>query len=471
MAVSGGYLRNLVAQTGARLLFIGATLMTFIAIARLLGPGPFGQYSYAVTFATLFATLADFGTGSILGKELAERRGRDDRAFFGAFIVLRLASSLALVLPALAVAYLVKPELLAPLALASVAIPVLAFRFFEPVYQVYERPFDAVPPAVAGSVVYFGTTVSVLWAGGGVLPLLAGYVAGNAVYGLVAFWLSQRGLSPILRWDDARVRGILRLALPIGVATVFTSFNSRVGTFLLDEMRTDHDVGIYNAAFRFLDFAAMGGVLLVTPLIPIFSQQAISDRAGLARGYAALVEHLAVVAVPAALSLPILSPVVIRLCFGEAFAQSAPVLNVLGLSAGLVFFSLASSAANVSMGVVRHGYWVGGLALAVNLALSFVLIPSDGPLGAAFGVLAAEISMLAVSQYYTSAALGAVLRPSRWAILLALGAALWLWINAGPFPPEIRLPLGLVAYGVAAWMLGLVEPGLLLRRESGPAGA
>ena len=471
MAGSGIYLRNLVAQTGARVLFIGSTLATFIAIARLLGPEAFGQYSYAVTFATLFASFADFGTSSILGRELTARRGRDDRAFFGAFFLLRVASALALVLPALVVAYFLKPEIMGLLALACMAIPVLALRFFEPIYQVYERPFDAVPPAVAGSLVYFGSTLAVLHAGGGVLALLAGYIGGNAVYGLLAWWLSRHAIRPLLRWDGALIRRILQLALPIGVASVCASLNSRVGTLLLGELRTDHEVGIYNAAFRFLDVAAMGGVLLVTPLIPIFAQRAIGDRPGMARDYTALVEHLGVVAIPAALALPMLSPGIVRLCFGQEFAASAPVLNVLGFSAALIFFSLASSAANVALGVVRHGYWVGILALAVNLSLSLLLIPRHGALGAAFGALAAEISMLAVSQYYTSAALGAVLRPGRWALLFALGVALWLWLEAAPFAPEILLPSGLVAYAACAWTLGLVDPGLLRRLEAPPAGA
>ena len=100
MAGSGGYLRNLVAQTGARLVFLFTTLGVFIAIARSMGPEAFGQYSYAVTFATLFATLADFGTGAILGRELTDRRGQDDREFWGAFLWLRAASAFGLVVPA-----------------------------------------------------------------------------------------------------------------------------------------------------------------------------------------------------------------------------------------------------------------------------------------------------------------------------------------------------------------------------------
>lgn len=462
----GSYLRNLLAQTGARILLIGSTLVTFIAIARLLGPGPFGQYSYAVTFATLLATLADFGTSSILGKELSERRGRDDRAFFGAFVLLRAASALVLVPPALLVARFLKPDLGLPLAAAALAIPFLAFRFFEPVYQVYERPWDAIPPALASALVYFGSTVAVLTSGGGVVPLLGGYAAGNATYVVTAWWLSRRALRPELRFDPALVRGILRLAAPLGVATVFTSLNSRIGTLLLGELRSDADVGLYNAAFRFLDFAAMGGVLLVTPLIPIFAKRALVDRPGLARDYASLVEHLAVVAIPAALVLPFVTGPVIALCFGPEFAASAPILDILGLSGALVFFSLASSAANVSLGVVRHGYWVGGLAVAVNLCVALPLVPRLGPVGAAWGALAAEISMLAVSQWKTSGALPGALRAGRFARLAALGALLAAWIHAIPLPPAVAIGSGLAAYGVAVACLGLVEPGALLRRRA-----
>jgi hypothetical protein len=62
------------------------------------------------------------------------------------------------------------------------------------------------------------------------------------------------------------------------------------------------------------------------------------------------------------------------------------------------------------------------------------------------------------------------LYPDRWALLFALGFALWLWLEAAPFAPEILLPSGLVAYAACAWTLGLVDPGLLRRLEAPPAG-
>lgn len=471
MAGSGGYLRNLVAQTGARLVFLFTTLGVFIAIARSMGPEAFGQYSYAVTFATLFATLADFGTGAILGRELTARRGQGDREFFGAFLWLRAASALGLVLPALLIGFLMKPELALPLALAALAIPFLAFRFFEPVYQVYDRPFDALPPALVGSLLYGGISAAVLLSQASVVLLLLGYIAANAAYTVVAFGLSRRSVRPLGAGRRELVRAILVMALPLGVATVFTNLNTRIGTFVLGELRTDFDVGIYNAALRFLDVSAMAAVLMVTPLIPIFAQRAVSDRAGLARDYTALIEHLGAVILPGIVLLPHLSGPIVDLAFGAEFAPAAPVLNVLGISAGFVFFSLASSAANVALGVVRHGYWVGVLAVAVNLSLAVPLAARHGALGAAWGTLAAEVAMLGVSQYYTGTALGKVIRKRRWAGIVLLSAALYAWLEASPLPLAPSVGCGAVAYVAAAFGFGLLDPRHWLRRRARPADA
>lgn len=471
MAGSGGYLRNVLAQTGARLVFVVTTLGVFIAIARVMGPERFGQYSYAVTFATIFATLADFGTGAVLARELADRRGKSDRQFWGAFLWLRTVSAMGLVLPALGVAHLLKPELALALAIACACIPVLAFRFFEPVYQVYDRPWDALPPALAASLLYAGATTAALASGAGVSALLVGYLVANAGYGIVAFGLSLRSIRPSFAGHRTLAKGIFVMSLPLGVSTVFTNLNTRIGTFVLGELRTDFDVGIYNAALRFLDLSAMVAVLMMTPLIPIFAQRAANDREGLATDYRALIEHLGVVVVPGAVLLPYLSPGIVHLAFGKEFDAAAPVLTLLGISAGLVFFSLASSAANVALGVVRHGYWVGALAVTVNLSLAAPLAFEYGAVGAAWGTLAAEVSMLAVSQYYTSTALRGTLRPLRWIAIAALSAALHAWLEFSPAPLAVSIATGIAAYAVVVWFGGLVEPTRWLRRRIGPADA
>jgi O-antigen/teichoic acid export membrane protein len=143
--------------------------------------------------------------------------------------------------------------------------------------------------------------------------------------------------------------------------------------------------------------------------------------------------------------LPHLSPGIVQLAFGDEFAAAAPVLNVLGVSGGLVFFSLASSATNVALGVVRHGYWVGALAVAVNLSIAAPLAFRDGAIGAAWGTLAAEVAMLLVSQYFTSTALQGVIRKGRWAGIALLSAALYGWLAVAPLSLAPRIACGVLA--------------------------
>ncbi len=104
--------------------------------------------------------------------------------------------------------------------------------------------------------------------------------------------------------------------------------------------------------------------------------------------------------------------------------------------------------------------------MAVNLSVSLPLVPRLGPGGAAGGALAAEISMLAVSQWKTSGALPGALRAGRFARLAALGALLAAWIHAIPLSPAVAIGSGLAAYGALVAWLGLLEPGALLRRRA-----
>ena len=141
---------------------------------------------------------------------------------------------------------------------------------------------------------------------------------------------------------------------------------------MLAHMKSDYEVGIYIAAFRFLEMAAIIAVILMNPVIPIFSDKAINDREALREDFIKIIEFLAVVTIPIAIFLPHLSPLLFKLLFGEGFSESAKVLNILAWAGVLVFYSLFGSAVCIAIGVVYFEYWSTALAASLNIFLNYL---------------------------------------------------------------------------------------------------
>ena len=233
-------------------------------------------------------------------------------------------------------------------------------------------------------VIYLVLALLVLVLTKSLLGVILAYIGSNVVYAFLAFFLSLKLLHPRFRLQLPVVRKILKLSFPLWVSSVFAMVNSKVCIFLLASLKSDYEVGIYTAAYRFLEMAGLLGAMLMNPIVPIFSEKAVLNREELRQNWAKIAGALAVFLIPVGILSPYLSPLLVRLVFGEAFAESAKVLNVLAWVGVLVFFGLLSSALNLSLGVVRHGYWNMALATFITIVLNYLWIPRYSYLGSAW---------------------------------------------------------------------------------------
>ena len=436
---------------------MGANFLVFVIVARTLGAEGFGQYSYVLTFLGLFLVVADFGTTAVLAREIAQVRSERE-TYWGSFLGIRLGLAILAGLLAAGLAFPLRPDLLSYLLVGAACMPLLASRFFEPLFQVSGRPWDSTTSSVAYAATHLvGVAVAVRFAGT-LAAIFAAYLVANLVYTVLAFSLSRRALRP--RWtplDRAAMASIFRLAVPMGVGSLFVMLNMRADVFLLARLASDTAVGLYSAAFRFYDLAALVAVILATPILPIFAAQAAVDRSGLRSVYRRLNDLLGVVLIPVAVLTPIFSPTVMTLAFGEPFRAASPVLDVLAWVSILIFYAQLGSAANLAVGDVTHAYWNGALAATINIGLNLAWIPKYGYMGSAWATLVGDAALLGVSQAYVFRNLGVVFRPGPWLRIVAANAVLWLIARSGllPAPVTVQLGLGLLAYVLLVVGLGL----------------
>ena len=78
-----------------------SNVLIFIGIARLYGPEALGQFTTALTFATLFLIFADFGFDTLLATEVARKRMQSDKLanqFLSLKIISASCSSMAMLI-------------------------------------------------------------------------------------------------------------------------------------------------------------------------------------------------------------------------------------------------------------------------------------------------------------------------------------------------------------------------------------
>ena len=243
----------------------------------------------------------------------------------------------------------------------------------------------------------------------------------------------------------------------MGVGSLFVMLNMRADVFLLARLASDTAVGLYSAAFRFYDLAALVAVILATPILPIFAAQAAVDRSGLRSVYRRLNDLLGVVLIPVAVLAPIFSPTVMTLAFGEPFRAASPVLDVLAWVSILIFYAQLGSAANLAVGDVTHAYWNGALAATIDIGHQPGVDPEVRLHGVGLGDAGRRcraprrLAGLRVPEPRRG------FRPGPWLRIVAANAVLWLIARSGllPAPVTVQLGLGLLAYVLLVVGLGL----------------
>lgn len=406
---------NVAAQGIARVLSILANLALVLVVARLMGTETFGHFSYILAFITVAATLADLGTTAVLAHGLALLEGPARARYLGNYVLMRGAMAALVMVGAVVVALWMPHGERTALLIAAFGLPLLASRFFEPVYQVVGQPWLSLWPNLAFGVAQLAVVAAVVWQPAMPLWLLTlAFVASNGVYTAVAVTLMLRHVRPNWQPDRALLVKILRLALPMGVGALFTTLAIRMDVFVLEQTHGAVVLGHYSAAYRILDLAVFFAVTITTPLIPILSREIVHSRAAALARAQFFVQATCALALPAAIIVPTIATELVTLVFGAPYAPAAAPLSILVWNVLLVLVALIGTAVNLANGEVNHAYWVAPGGALVAAGLNAWLVPRYGAVGAAWAALGTQAAMVAGSHYYTFARFGNIYQPRAW---------------------------------------------------------
>jgi O-antigen/teichoic acid export membrane protein len=444
---------NTMAQTAARFGVLGLGVVTTALLTRHLGVSSYGDYIVVSVYISLFAVLFDLGVSTMLARELP--RSEDPDGMIGIALGLRLALAVPGCLVAAGVALLFyggpgEEQALYGILLALPTIVAIGFiNTINPVFQVRMKMDRVALAEILSQMLGAAVIVALVLTDQGFYELVLATVLASVAYAAFVVGFAQ-GLARIrLSIDVEAWKRLLRIALPLGIATVIGTIYFRADALLLSLLKDSHDVGIYGVAYRFFEMTIPFAAFFLAPVFPLMSAAAASVT-GTTEFSQLLQKSLDVMtiagALVVALALP-LAPELVRLVAGDAFADATGPLRILMIGAALAFLASILLFALIALDRQRQVVWLTIVALVVNLGLNLALIPPYGYMAAATIATGTQLVIVVGALYLVRRAVNFV--PSLRVALkaAAAGAAVFATVLVLPAPLAVSLGVGAAGYG------------------------
>jgi O-antigen/teichoic acid export membrane protein len=441
-------LGNSLFRVGGYAIGAGLFFATIVLIARYLGTEGFGHFSFILAVASVFQLVADMGVRNIVIRDIAL-----DRAQFHTH--LSIARTLLWGLSLLSLACIVALAHLLELTAAirhSMYLAGLAVitTFYGLGYSAVLRAFEEMDWDILGFVFHKIIFIALIWlivqTPSGLRGVFAAMLLANALQWLY-YWavvsFRHGRTKPSLNLTAAWA--LLQEALPLGIAEILRRLTRHVDKLLLAALSTPVALGLFSAAYKFLEAMTPFTANLTLPLFPVFSRMARVSPSKLFRAYEQSLKFLYVLGMPLAVLMFVLSGRLVVLFFGVAYHEAEAALRL--IAPAVVLLLPTSVYGYVFTALGRQRLYMGCVAasLAVNTLLDLLLIPFYSYQGAAIATLASE-TVLFVTGLIMLYRLGSDLTGLSllWRPLLAgLGMGMCCWMTKD-------LGLTSVAFGVVS---------------------
>lgn len=388
------YLKNTSWMLLDKTLAIVSSFVIGIWLARYLGPGDYGVYSYVNAYISLFSVIAVFGIDSILVRELVEGNNEKE-IILGTAAVLRLLAAML----ALAAAMVGQKILGSDPPIIGYTLVVgcsLIFSAFNVIALFFQSEVKSKYAVIANSlcIVCSGAIKVYLLMNGAELKLFMWLILFEAC--LLAFFLFSVYIKKVgspLGWgfDFSVAKELIIKSFPLMLSGAVVVIYMKVDQLMLEEMLGFEAVGNYAAAARLSEFWYFIPTVLVGSLFPALIHARQIDRRVYNERMQMLTDVVLWVAMSAVFFILIFGGLIIDILFGSEYAAAKPVLMV-HVVAG-VFAALGIASANwfIQEGLQKLLFYRSAMGAIANVILNFALIPRYGITGAALATLIAQM--------------------------------------------------------------------------------
>lgn len=366
----------MVAATAARL---AVGLLTFIILARYLGPTRFGVIASAIAYTTFAAVLTDFGF-AIATLRLAAADPSQSPAIIGDAIAAKAALAIPVTIVGAIVAVVaLSPEWWPIFALVHVGALANSFGELLLIAARARRRF------VLEAKLVISSSVLMLLLFGGITAITrdlgwaaAAFALTRVLY-LVVIRLALRDwLEPVraMGRSVARLRSAMATSRGFAFDQILTVLSGQVDLLLFAAMLSAHEFGIYQAGARLAQVCVSFAPVLSTVYLPALSAAAINrDEDGFRSGSKRLTTEFAVLSLAGGAAFLFLGPIATPLIYGLGYGGLAPLWPGLAAFVMLRFGASSFGIQLAALGHVRTRVASSMVSIALLVMLTFVFLP------------------------------------------------------------------------------------------------
>lgn len=381
-----------------------------VALSHLLSPADVGIFSITVVFINVAAVLRDFGVASYL-RQQKDLTQQQSRAALGLLITTGWSLALCLFIASEYLAgFYGQPGIGSALRVLTISFALIPFAsyFHSQLGRNLQAGRQAAVNAI-GLVAHAVTCLSLAYLEFGYMSLAWANVA-NQVFSLVAYWFLRPASVPLLPafWGW---RGMAKFGGSMMIGDMANEANNALPDLLLGKLAGPHEVGLYSRGNGLVGmFNQIIGPTVSYNALPYMAH---SHHAGmpLAPVLSKSTTLLAAICWPGFAVLAVFSEEIIRVLFGAAWLEAAPVVAVICIQSAVKIGYLTSGAALVAVGYPSL-YALKNVASLLARVVAVFASGADTLMEFAIAICVADILSIPVTHYLASRYVGYTLRMS-----------------------------------------------------------
>lgn len=302
-----------------------------VALARLLGPGPYGIYGIGIAVLTFATFLA--GTGFSYSLMLREQvSDADIRLAFTWQLAAGAACAVVIALAAPRLAAFFGEPGLTPM-LHWLALACLLTAASGTAVCLLQRDLDfqglGLIQLTAYAAGYLACGVPLALAGWGAQALAIACVVQAGTTLVLAWWRRPHPLKPLLRHADGGQT--LGTGGTVFVTNLVNWLLANLDRLTIGRLLNTHAVGVYTQAWNFAQIPVTLLVGAIQPALVASGARLAGSRAQMAQAWGLVLACVLVLVPAVAVTLALLAPDLVRLMWGPAWAQADWILAVMFL--------------------------------------------------------------------------------------------------------------------------------------------
>lgn len=375
-----------------------------MVMSRLLTPAETGVFAVAAVFASLASTFRDFGVTEYLIQE-KDLNADTLRAALTVNIVISWAMSLILFIAAPFAADFYRSQGVAEVmrvqALNFVLIPFGAVTMAN-----FRRQLDFRPIFIASmcaGLTSFSTAILCALYGLGYMSLAWSSLGGIVAMVLASFWLRPAGFP---RWPGIKGIGkVVHFGTFASGIYIFGQIGRGAPEMIIGRAQDLVGVAMFSRGYGLVELFNRSVLNAIVPVcLPYFAKNN-RDNGSVVGGYLKSISNITVIGWPFLAFIGIIAYAAIRIVYGDQWLEAVPLAQILCLVGAIELIHYLAKEAMLATGDVKRS---NTLQIGLQGARVFgllVVIPY-GLTGACFGLLAAALFGVALSQWNLKRAIG-----------------------------------------------------------------